>query len=155
MNTFISTNQQYIHTYKYVCTFPFLIEKVSDSGASSLANGTSLNGHAHPEDSTNQTISNTAGDSSIADTAAAAKDEGFFVGSTQSLFVFIMNNKVALYNAFLDVDVLEEGLVSVNDWVMVRQSPLHVCSLYADRYMFYTYVCMYYLEYAFLLFNLL
>lgn len=101
--------------------YRFSLEKVSDSGTSPSANGTSLNEHPLPEDSTTQTPSNTAGDISIADTAHAAKDEGFFVGSTQSLFVFIMNNKVALYNAFLDVDVLQEGLVSVNDWVVVRQ----------------------------------
>ena len=97
--------------------------------------------------------SNTAGDSSIADTANAAdsatatasKSDGFFVGSTQSLFVFIMNNKVALYNAFLDVDVLQEGLVSVNDWVMVRHAVcsrcMYVCAWI--KFMYCMYVCMY------------
>eukprot|EP01036_Dinobryon_divergens_P030269 gene30269-39489_t len=109
----------------------------SDCKQSSLesAIGTTIPGRTYPDgtndkdNTTSNSNSNTAGDSSIADTAnatAATKSDGFFVGSTQSLFVFIMNNKVALYNAFLDVDVLQEGLVSVNDWVMVMRDTLHM-----------------------------
>jgi len=77
------------------------------------------NGHSHHTTNNNVTDNSCHSSSNGKQPKAHSDNEGFFVGSTQSLFVFILNSKAQLFNAFLLADILKEGLVSVNDWIMV------------------------------------
>lgn len=74
--------------------------------------GTDLTGSVNGNGSSVSGQAGTAG-------GGTGTDSGFFVGSTQSLFVFILNHKLQLFNAFVCLDVQQEGLVSIPDWVMV------------------------------------